>query len=243
MLKLDEGDARGPVGIRVKSFIETVKARRAANLPDKPESNEPLFHTPFLPEDKKRRRILTPNLSPAFSVLASEYMKREGFIAEYLPVADRKAIELGKKYVHNDICFPCQVNIGEALHWLVDHPEVPQNEVSMCLAKNCENCRAVQYAVLARKALDEAGFKDVTIITTGVDYKGMHPGFQLGLDFRLHMLWGLVTMDAIETGSPVRSQRRRHPEDLRRMDAEGDLCCRSPLHHATRAPLQAHRSL
>ena len=49
-----------------------------------------------------------------------------------------------------------------------------------------------------RKALDEAGFKDVTIITTGVDYKGMHPGFQLGLDFRLHMLWGLVTMDAIE---------------------------------------------
>ena len=110
-------------------------------------------------EDKKRRRILTPNLSPAFSVLASEYMKREGFIAEYLPVADRKAIELGKKYVHNDICFPCQVNIGEALHWLVDHPEVPQNEVSMCLAKNCENCRAVQYAVLARKALDECGLQ------------------------------------------------------------------------------------
>jgi predicted nucleotide-binding protein (sugar kinase/HSP70/actin superfamily) len=57
----------------------------------------------------------------------------------------------------------------------------------------------VQYPVLARKALDEAGFKDVTIITTGTDYKGMHPGFTVGLDFRLHMLWGIVLMDAIET--------------------------------------------
>ena len=198
MLKLDEGDARGPVGIRIKSFIETVKARRAANLPDKPESKEPLYHTPFVESDKTRRKILTPNLSPAFSVLASEYIKAKGFMAEYLPVADKEAIELGKKFVHNDICFPCQVNIGECLKWLVNHPEIKQTEVSMCLAKNCENCRAVQYPVLARKALDEAGFKDVSIITTGTDYKGIHPGFSLGLDFRLHMLWGIVFMDAIE---------------------------------------------
>ena len=199
MLKLDEGDARGPVGIRIKSFIETVRARRAANLPEKQPSNEPLFHTPYLPEDKERRRILTPNLSPAFTVLASEFMTAQGYKAEYLPVADKEAIELGKKYVHNDICFPCQINIGEQLKWLFNHPEVKQTEISVCLAKNCENCRAVQYPVLARKALDEAGFKDVTIVTTGTDYKGMHPGFKLGLNFRLHILWGLVVMDAIET--------------------------------------------
>lgn len=199
MLKLDEGDARGPVGIRVKSFIETVKARRAAELPDKPESHEPLYHTPFTAEDKAKRKILVPNLSPAFGVLAAEYIKAQGYIAESLPLADREAIELGKKYVHNDICFPCQVNIGENLKWLKDHPEVKQTEVSVGLAKNCENCRAVQYAVLARKALDEAGFHDVSIITTGTDNKGMHPGFQLGLHFRLHMLWGIATMDCLET--------------------------------------------
>ena len=198
MLKLDEGDARGPVGIRIKSFIETVKARRAANLPDKPESNEPLFTTPFVKEDKERRTILVPNLSPAFSVLAAAYMRAKGYKAASLPVADKRAIELGKKFVHNDICFPCQVNIGENLLWLEQHPEVKQTEVSVGLSKNCENCRAVQYPVLARKALDEAGYKDVSIITTGTDNKNMHPGFQLGLDFRLHMLWGLVTMDAIE---------------------------------------------
>ena len=199
MLKLDEGDARGPVGIRIKSFVETVRSRRAANLPEKPPSTEPLFHTPFTKEDKKKRRILVPNLSQGFSILATEYFNMQGYTAECLPLADKRAIELGKKYVHNDICFPAQVNIGENLRWLEAHPEVRQCDVSIGLSKNCENCRAVQYAVLARKALDEAGFKDVSIVTTGTDYKGMHPGLSVGLDFRLHMLWGLVIMDSIET--------------------------------------------
>lgn len=199
MLKLDEGDARGPVGIRVKSFIETVRSRRAANLPEKEESKEPLFTVPFEKKDKQQRHILVPNLSHPFSILASEYFRTLGFKAECLPLADARAIELGKKYVHNDICFPAQVNIGENLRWLEEHPEIPQEEVSIGLAKNCENCRAVQYAVLARKALDEAGYTKVSIITTGTDEKNMHPGFRLGLDFKLHMLWGLSVMDCIET--------------------------------------------
>jgi len=199
MLKLDEGDARGPVGIRIKSFIETVRARRAAHLPDKPQSHEPIFTAPFTIADKHRRKILVPNLSPSFSVLASEYFRAQGYQTETLPLADREAIELGKKYVHNDICFPCQVNIGENLLWLKNHPEVKQTDVSIGLAKNCENCRAVQYAVLARKALDEAGYRDVSIVTTGSDSKNMHPGVSLGQDFRLHVLWGLVTMCGLET--------------------------------------------
>ncbi len=199
MLKLDEGDARGPVGIRVKSFIETVRSRRAANLPEKEKSNEPLFPNPFTEKDKTKRKVLVPNLSHPFSVLATEYFRTKGFDAECLPLADKRAIELGKKFVHNDICFPAQVNIGENLRWLEEHPEVPHDKIAIGLAKNCENCRAVQYAVLARKALDEAGYPDVPIITTGSDSKNMHPGFHTGLDFRLHMLWGLSIMDAIET--------------------------------------------
>jgi len=198
MLKLDEGDVRGPVSIRVKSFIETVRARREANLRKKGKTDGPIFTSPFLKEDVSKRTILIPNLSPAFSMLCAEIFARQGYKTELLPLADKRAFELGKKYVHNDICFPAQVNIGEGLRWFEQHPEVPQSEVAMGLAKNCENCRAGQYAVLCRKALDEAGYPDVPIITTGKDNKGMHPGFRAGLDFRLHMLWGMTIMDAIE---------------------------------------------
>lgn len=197
MLKLDEGDARGPVGIRVKSFIETVRARRKVKFPPKTEG--PLYPAKFLEADKKKRTVLVPNLSYSFSILATAYFRSLGYNAVQLPLGGPEAFALGKKYVHNDICFPAQVNIGENLLWIQQHPEIPHDELCVGLSKNCENCRAVQYATLARKALDEMGYADVPIITTGKDTKDMHPGFKLGLPFQLHMLWGLTTMDCIET--------------------------------------------
>jgi len=202
MLKLDEGDVRGPLSIRIKSFIETVKVRRETeNAKMRIISNNafpPLFPVPYAKEDKKKRTVLIPNLSPAFSFLCAKVMERQGFKTEVLPIASKRAFELGKKYVHNDICFPAQVNIGEGLLWLEQHPELGQDEVCMGLAKNCENCRAGQYAVMCRKALDEAGYPGVPILTTGSDTKNMHPGFRAGVDFRVHMLWGMAMMDGIE---------------------------------------------
>ncbi|MDR3162776.1 MAG: acyl-CoA dehydratase activase [Helicobacteraceae bacterium] len=197
MLKLDEGDVPGPLNIRIKSFIETVRSRRNVENVKK-ETGEPLFRPPFTKEDKKRRKVLIPNLSPAFSFLCAKILERKGYDAQRLPLADRRAIELGKRYVHNDICFPAQVNIGEGLRYLEQHPELPAERVAMGLAKNCENCRAGQYAVLCRKALDEAGYEKVPIVTTGSDSKNMHPGFRADFGFRIHMVWGMAIMDVIE---------------------------------------------
>ena len=215
MLKLDEGDVRGPVSIRIKSFIETVKVRRSFNV-EKARIIQPLFSVPYTKADRKKRIVLIPNLSPAFSLLCAKVMERQGFRTEVLPLANKRAFELGKKYVHNDICFPAQVNIGECLHWLEQHPEISQDEVCMGLAKNCENCRAGQYAVVCRKALDEAGYPDIPILTTGTDTKDMHPGFNAGVDFRIHMLWGMAIMDGIEIMMrTIRPYEKNHGEALR----------------------------
>jgi predicted nucleotide-binding protein (sugar kinase/HSP70/actin superfamily)/methylmalonyl-CoA mutase cobalamin-binding subunit len=220
MLKLDEGDVRGPLSIRIKSFIETVKVRHEVeNTKMRVISNNAfpsLFSVPYAKEDKKKRVILIPNLSPAFSFLCAKVMERQDFKTEVLHLADKRALEIEKKYVHNDICFPAQVNIGEGLLWLEQHPELSQDEVCMGLAKNCENCRAGQYAVVCRKALDEAGYPGVPILTTGADTKNMHPGFNAGVDFRLHMLWGMAMMDGIEIMfRAVRPYEKNHGESLR----------------------------
>ncbi len=198
-LKLDEGDVRGPISIRVKSFIETVKGRRERNVVPVLKELKPVFEVKFTKGDKKKRTILIPNLSIGFSHLAAKIFEAQGYITERMPLADDNAFALGKKYVHNDICFPAQVNIGEALDWLSNHPEHPKDSVAIAMAKNCDNCRAGQYSVLARKALDEAGFSDVPIVTTGKDTKHMHPGFEANVNFRLKMVWGVALMDAIES--------------------------------------------
>ncbi len=201
ILKLDEGESAGPLNIRIKSFIETIRARRKKENAD----GASVKAVPFICEkkviytkkDRKEKIVLAPNLSPAFSLIFSSVMRKNGISIKPLPVADKRAIELGKKYVHNDICYPAQINIGEALAYL-EKAEGAKTRFALGVAKNCEACRAGQYAALARKALDEAGYPEVPIVTTGKDTKGIHPGFKMTLKDQTRMLWGLTIVDTYE---------------------------------------------
>ena len=59
--------------------------------------------------------VLVPNTSHAFARMMSAVFARQGLETVPLPIGRDEAIRLGKKYVHNDICFPAQMTIGEAL--------------------------------------------------------------------------------------------------------------------------------
>ncbi len=201
VLKLDETDVAGPLTIRIKSFIETVRIKRerdsAAYRVPRCRDLSDAFAVKFLRRDKRTKTVLTPNLSPAFSTIISAVMRREGFSVHQMPLADAEAIRLGKTYVHNDVCFPAQINIGEALKY-IRSGKVDPDSIAVGFAKNCEDCRAGQYAALARKALDDAGYPQVPIITTGRDIKNMHPGARFSPFFKLRMAWGLILMDGLE---------------------------------------------
>ncbi len=200
-LKMDEGEVIGPLIIRINSFLETVKLKRKnrhSHLPHHPfRELKDSFTTKFRRNDKRTKTILAPNLSPAFSTMISAVLRNRGYNVYQMPLANREAIALGKQYVHNDICFPAQVNIGEALYNIRSGKFDP-DKLALGLAKNCEDCRAGQYASIARKALDEAGYPQIPIMTTGMDTKEMHPGFQIGPVFNLHMVWSLLMMDGLE---------------------------------------------
>lgn len=196
ILKLDEGESSGPLNIRIKSFIETVTARRKKNSIAEIEykKDKRILYTK---KDRKEKVILAPNLSTAFTSLLSSIVSKSGIRMEPLPLADERAIELGKKYVHNDICYPAQVNIGEVLAML-EKGKYDPSSVALGLAKNCEACRAGQYPVLARKALDEAGYPEIPVVTTGIDTKKLHPGFKLSINHQLKSLWGITILDSYE---------------------------------------------
>lgn len=198
ILKLDEGDAVGPLSLRVKSFIETIRTRRKALVPLKPRELPDPYPVKFTRSQWKAKTILVPNVSKAFCRIATAAIRKQGFRVEPLPLGGREAIKLGKQFVHNDICFPAQMNIGECLAALTSGQFDPDTVV-LGLAKYQCDCRLAHYAALARKALDEAGYQQVPIITTDkLDTRNMYPGFKLGTGFELRMLWGLVMMDILE---------------------------------------------
>jgi predicted CoA-substrate-specific enzyme activase len=212
ILKLDEGEAVGPINIRIKSFIETIRSKREkdkkATIPQKLKELKNAFVSKYIRRHRKEKIILTPNLSPAFTYLASGILNTLGYRVMPMPLADDRAFELGKKFVHNDICFPAQVNIGEALS-LLEKGTYSPDEVAIGLAKNCDDCRAGQYSGLARKALDEAGYPQIPIITTGEDTKNIHPGFRIGLRFQIRSLWGICIVDGLEL-----MRRRMRPYEI-----------------------------
>ncbi|HAP44257.1 MAG TPA: activase [Spirochaetaceae bacterium] len=197
ILKLDESNTAGSLNIRTKSFIETLHQKRTL-LKQAPAQAQPdPYAVKFEKKHRKEKTILIPNLSPTFSAFATSILRRQGLRVERLPLADGDAFKLGKKYVHNDICFPAQVNIGEFLA-VMDKGLYKPDEVAFGIGKGICDCRYTQYAVLARKALDDAGYKNVPLMSTDKDTKGMHPGLELGELFQLRMIWALCIADALE---------------------------------------------
>ena len=197
ILKMDESDVSGPLNIRIKSFAETVKAQRKKGLQFyKP--GQKAYDVVFSREEKKREKtILVPNVSWAFAQTATAAIRSVGYRVEAMPLAGGRAIHLGKKYVHNDMCFPAQINIGEFLACL-DKGLYDPDEVVLALAKAQCDCRLAHYAMMARQALDDAGYSRIPIVTTDEDTKNMHPGFKLGPFFELRMCWGLIMNDVLE---------------------------------------------
>ena len=105
---------------------------------------------------------------------------------------------MGKKYTHNDICFPAQIVIGEILSELMSG-KYDTNDVSVAMAKYLGCCRLPHYATILRKALDDAGFAHVAIVTNDdVDLHDMHPGFKMNALSLLKVSISLPIIDTLE---------------------------------------------
>lgn len=198
ILKLDESDIQGPLRIRVRSFIETVNMRKKRESAGTVHSLTDPYKVKFTKKDKKEKIVLIPNTSHAFSRLMSAALSGQGIRTVPLEIGREEAIRLGKKYVHNDICFPAQIVIGEALAPLV-HGKYDDADVAVCMAKYVGDCRLTHYGALLRKALDDAGFAHVPILTNDdEDSHNLHPGFKMNLQSSVKVAFGLPMIDVLE---------------------------------------------
>lgn len=198
VLKLDESDIQGPLRIRVRSFVETVSMKHAQHVPEKVRPLSDPYPVKYDKKCIKEKIVLVPNTSHAFSQIMSAALRAQHIRAVPLELGREEAIRLGKKYVHNDICFPAQIVIGEALAAL-ESGKYDNAEVAIGMGKYIGDCRLTHYSALLRKALDDAGYSHVPILTNDdVDYHNLHPGFKMNLNSALRMAFGLPMIDVLE---------------------------------------------
>ncbi|MBQ3120102.1 MAG: 2-hydroxyacyl-CoA dehydratase [Peptococcaceae bacterium] len=198
ILKLDESEAAGPLRIRVRSFVETAAQRR---------NNQSAFHVSSLLDPypvkftkihRKEKTVLVPNTSHAFSRIMAAAMSKQGLKAEPLPIGRDEAIRLGKQYVHNDICFPAQIVIGEAIEALRSGKYDADN-TAIAMGKYIGCCRLTHYSALLRKAMDDAGFPQVPILTNDdKDERDLHPGYRMSLAASMNIAFAMPVIDILE---------------------------------------------
>ncbi len=198
ILKVDESDAQGPLRIRVRSFIETIERKRRMNISSEIRELPDPYPVKYTKKEKKEKIVLIPNSSHAFCQIMTAAFRTQKVKAVPLEVGRDEAIRLGKKYTHNDICFPAQIVIGEILGAL-ESGKYDRNQVAVGMAKYLGCCRLPHYATILRKALDDAGYANVSIMTNDdVDLHQLHPGFRVNMWTLLNVSLALPMIDVLE---------------------------------------------
>ncbi len=199
ILKVDESSIEGPLRIRVRSFIETLNIRRRQSRMSEPRALADPYPIKFTDEEyKTKMTVLVPNTSHAFSRMMAAVFSKQGLNAVSIDLGREEAIAYGKKYVHNDICFPAQIVIGEALAAL-ESGKYDTDNVAIGMAKYIGDCRLTHYSALLRKALNDAGYSHVPIITNDeTDFHDMHPGFRMSILSGMRIAFALPMIDVLE---------------------------------------------
>ena len=198
-LKVDESAASGALGIRLRSFVESVSHSSNNAITQSSNQIPDPFPTKYTKPDKRLRTLFIPNISREVSVMLDAIFASEGFRVQTVPVGGIDQIHTGKRYSHNDICFPAQMVIGELIEAL-RASGLPQEEMAVGMVKFQCDCRMSNYAALLRKALDAAGYDRVPVMTTDpTDSKQAHPGVHLlGVRSVLKAVWGFQMMNILQ---------------------------------------------
>lgn len=94
-----------------------------------------------------------------------------------LPSIDHKAIDEGLKYVNNDACYPAIIVIGQLIEALKSG-KYDLDNTSVVMSQTGGGCRATNYISLLRKALRDAGFPQVPVISVNPSGIEKNPGWK-----------------------------------------------------------------
>ena len=204
LLKIDEGTNLGAVTIRLRS-LQSVMERSMRKHHNPEASIETVIDdTPaydyerivFTEEMRKTYKILVPQMSPLHFQLLEPVLKSEGYDFDMLPAPTREDVEIGLKYINNDACYPAIIVVGQLMSALLSG-KYDVNKTAVIISQTGGGCRATNYIGYLRKALIDAGMKQVPILSLNASDMERQPGFKLTKSFLHRMIQAVVYGDAL----------------------------------------------
>jgi predicted CoA-substrate-specific enzyme activase len=175
VLKIDEGSSLGAARIRIRSLKAALDERHARGYTLE-HGRASFTKVLFTPEMRASHTILAPQMSPIHFQFLEEAFNSSGYRLEVLPEVTGKAIDEGLKYVNNDACYPSIIVVGQLIEALKSGKYDVEN-TSVVISQTGGGCRATNYIGFLRKALKDAGFPNIPVISINAAGLEKNPGF------------------------------------------------------------------
>ena len=197
LIKIDEVNNLGAVRIRLRSLLASINKRLNAKKDATATGKYELNRKPFTEEMKEEYTVLFPQMAPIHFEFLEPILKSEGYKAKLLRECTPHTIETGLKYVNNDACYPSIITTGQFIEAL-ESGEYDVNKTALIMSQTGGGCRATNYIGFIRKALKDAGFEQVPVISFNVVGMEKNPGFKLTFSLVEKLLRGMVYADLLQ---------------------------------------------
>lgn len=195
VIKIDEGNNLGAARIRLRSLKATVLEREKNGIGLKKVDNS-VKRVLFTKQMRKTHTILAPEMSPMHFQFLQEALRQSGYNIVVLPSIDKKAIDVGLKYVNNDACYPAIIVIGQLIEAL-QSGEYDLENTSVVISQTGGGCRATNYIGFLRKALRDSGFEHIPVISINASGIESNPGFRYSFGMLNRAMMALTYGDVL----------------------------------------------
>ena len=192
-LKIDEVNNLGAARIRVRSLLAAIRVReqRKESRDIRPAS---IDKTIFTREMRQEYTILCPQMSPIHFELLEPAFNASGYRLQVLPNDNKRAVDVGLKYVNNDACYPSLMVVGQIMDAILSG-KYDTDKIAVIISQTGGGCRASNYIGFIRRALKKAGYSNIPVISVNLSGLEENPGFKLTPNLILRGIYGVIFGD------------------------------------------------
>ncbi len=178
MIKIDEISNLGAAKIRIRSLKYAIEEKGERKQKGAYEGYKRVVFTKAM---KNTHTIIVPQMSPIHFELVEEAFKSEGYNLRVLHKSSKADVDVGLKYVNNDACFPSIITVGQIVNEIING-DVDPDKTAVMISQTGGGCRATNYIGFLRKALKDAGYGQIPVVSANAIGLEPNPGFKFKIN-------------------------------------------------------------
>ncbi len=196
-LKIDEVNNLGAARIRLRSLISVVQERLRHRYQPVQSHVGYVRQPEFTKDMRANHTILCPQMAPIHFDMLEAAFRHSGYKVVILTDCSKDVVDTGLKYVNNDACYPSILVVGQLIHAL-ESGKYDLNNTSVMITQTGGACRATNYVGMLKKALKDAGYDHIPLISLNVVGLEKQSGFSLTMPLVMRAFMGIIYGDVLQ---------------------------------------------